>query len=224
MRADADDLGHDAADLGRGVELAFALPTLTGEVAHEILVGIAQDVVVVGTVLGEIELRLLEDGNEIREAIHHLLALAEFVRVVEVRKVRAGQTGVRVDQRLDDLSVDQTADVTLALEGDHVLEARAFRNDDGRGEVIAVAVFVGNVFDEEHEQDVVLVLAGIHATAQFIAGGPEGGVEVGFFNGHGLVLRGACLKDQRRVCIRWQGILLNPLARGWHPWPIGLPK
>jgi hypothetical protein len=33
----------------------------------------------------------------------------------------------------------------------------------------------------QHEQDVVLVLAGIHAAAQFIAGGPEGGVEVRFF-------------------------------------------
>ena len=50
----------------------------------------------------------------------------------------------------------------------------------------AVAVFVGDVLDEQHEQDVVLVLAGIHAAAQFVAGGPEGGVEVGFLDGHGV--------------------------------------
>ena len=72
----------------------------------------------------------------------------------------------------------------LPLEGDHVLEAGALWNRDGRGEVIGVAVFVGDVFDEQHEQDVVLVLAGIHAATQFIAGSPEGGVEVGFLDGH----------------------------------------
>ena len=33
------------------------------------------------------------------------------------------------------------------------------------GEVIGVAPLVGDVFDEQHEQDIVLVLAGIHATA-----------------------------------------------------------
>ena len=112
------------------------------------------------------------------------LTVAELVRVVEVRKVAAGEAGVGVDQRLDDLRVDLVADVAVALEGDHVLEARALRDDDRRREVVGVAVFVGDVFDEQHEQDVVLVLAGIHAAAQFIARGPEGGVEVGFLDGH----------------------------------------
>ena len=37
-----------------------------------------------------------------------------------------------------------------------------------------VSVLVADVLDEQHEQDVVLVLAGIHAAAQFIAAGPEG--------------------------------------------------
>ena len=52
------------------------------------------------------------------------------------------------------------------------------------GEVVGIAVFVRDVFDEEHEQDVVLVLAGVHAAAEFIAGGPEGRVEVGFLDCH----------------------------------------
>jgi hypothetical protein len=53
-----------------------------------------------------------------------------------------------------------------------------------RREVVAVAVLVGDVLDEQHEEDIVLVLAGIHAAAQFVAGGPEGGIEVGFLDGH----------------------------------------
>jgi hypothetical protein len=64
------------------------------------------------------------------------------------------------------------------------LKLAPFGDGDRRREVVAVAVLVADVLDEQHEQDVVLVLAGIHAAAQFIAGGPEGGVEVGFLDGH----------------------------------------
>src|SRR5439155_105215 len=48
---DADDLRHSATDLGRGVELALALSALSGEVPHEVLVGITEDVVAVSAVL-----------------------------------------------------------------------------------------------------------------------------------------------------------------------------
>ena len=65
-------------------------------------------------------------------------------------------------------------------------EAGSFGDGDGWGEVIGGSVFVGDIFDEEHEEDVVLVLAGVHAAAEFVAGGPEGGVEVGFLDCHGL--------------------------------------
>jgi hypothetical protein len=58
----------------------------------------------------------------------------------------------------------------------------------GWSEVVRIAVFIRDILDEKHEQDVVLVLAGIHAAAQFIARGPEGGVEVGFLYGHDLIL------------------------------------
>ena len=166
------------------VELTLALATLGGEVAHQVLVGIAEDVVVLRAVLREVELGLLEDADEVGQPVDHRLAFAELVRVVEVGEVAAGEAGVRVDQRLDDLGVDLVADVALALEGDHVLEAGTLGDSDGRCEVVAVAVLVGDVLDEQHEQDVVLVLAGIHAAAQFIARGPEGRVEVGFLDCH----------------------------------------
>ena len=73
-RRDADDLGHDAADFGRGVELPLALAALGGEVPHQVFVGVAEDVVVLGAVLREIELGLLEDGDEVGEALHLGLA------------------------------------------------------------------------------------------------------------------------------------------------------
>jgi len=179
--ADAEELRHDAADLGRSIELPFALAALGGEVPHQVFVGIAEDVVAVGAVLREVERRVLEDGDEVGKTVHHLLAAAEPGGVVEVRHV--GQL-VGIGQRPEDLLVDLVADVALALECDHVGKAGAPRNRD-RGERHA-DVFVADVFHEQQNEDVVLVLAGIHAAAQLITAGPEGGVEFGFFQGHFL--------------------------------------
>ena len=162
--ADADDLRHDAADLGGRVELALALAALGGEVPHQVFVGVAEDVVAFGAVLGEVEGRVLEDGDEVGEPVHHLLAAAELGGVVEVRHV--GQL-VGVGQRGDDLLVDLVADVALALERDHVLEAGARRDGDRR--VGLAGVLVADVLDEQQDEDVVLVLAGVHAAAQLVA-------------------------------------------------------
>ena len=41
---DADDFGDDAGDFGGGVELAFAFAAFGGEMAHEVFVGVAEDV------------------------------------------------------------------------------------------------------------------------------------------------------------------------------------
>jgi hypothetical protein len=45
-------------------------------------------------------------------------------------------------------------------------------SSNSAGKVAAVALRVGDVLDEQHEQEVVL--AAIHAAAEFIAGRPEG--------------------------------------------------
>jgi hypothetical protein len=58
LAGDAHDLGHDAADLRWRVELAFALATLRCEMPRKVLVGITQDVVVLGTVLRKVQLGL----------------------------------------------------------------------------------------------------------------------------------------------------------------------
>ena len=53
-----------------GCRTALALAALRGEMPHEVFVGVAQDVVVLGAVLREIQLRLLEDGDQVGEALH----------------------------------------------------------------------------------------------------------------------------------------------------------
>jgi hypothetical protein len=171
--ADTRDLGDDPAGFGGGQELALALAAVHGEVAHEIFVGIANDVVAFGTVTREIQRLVLEDGDEVGEPLDHLFAAAELGRVVKVRHV--GQS-VGLRQGGEDLLVDLVADVGPALEGNHVPEAGARGDDDGG--VGVAGVFVADVFDEEQDQDIVLVLAGVHAAAQFVATGPEGGVKL----------------------------------------------
>ena len=53
-------LRHDAADFGGGVELALTLAALSGEVPHQVFVSIAEDVVAICAVLGEVERFVLE--------------------------------------------------------------------------------------------------------------------------------------------------------------------
>ena len=67
--------------------MALALAAFSREVAHEIFIGITQNVVAVGSVLAEVERLVLENGDQVGEAVHHLLAAAELVGVVEVRHV-----------------------------------------------------------------------------------------------------------------------------------------
>ena len=84
---DTDDLSHDAAYFGGGVELTLALAALGGEVPHQVFVSIAEDVVALGAVLGNIECLVFKYGDQVGEPVHHLLAAAQLGRVIEVRHV-----------------------------------------------------------------------------------------------------------------------------------------
>ena len=184
VRPDPDNLGHDAGHLRRGVELPLALPRLGGEVPHEVLVRVAQQVVAVGAVGAEIE--PLEDPDELRETVLHLLPLAELSLVVEVREVDHALEKVVVGVgELADHLVDPVADLLGPLERDHVGEASPRRHRDV-GELVVARVLVRDVLHEEQREHVVLVLGRVHSAAQLVAALPERGVEVGFAEGHGV--------------------------------------
>ena len=174
--ADADDLGHDARDLGRGVELALALAGLGGEVAHQVFVGVAQQVVALGAVAAEVQRRSkmatsLESRSTISLPLPSLSSsLKSATSMTPLRSFASASLA-------DDL-VDLVADLLVALERDHVGEAAALGHVD-QGVRLA-GVLVGDVLHEQQDEDVVLVLGGIHAAAQLVAGLPEGGVEFGF--------------------------------------------
>ena len=177
--ADPDHLRHDAGHLGRGVELALALARLGGKVPHQVLVGVAEEVIAPGPVGAEVE--TFEDGDQLGEAVLHLLARAELGSVVEVGLVDDPLEVVGLGEIGNDL-VDPVADLLVALELRHVGEAAAIRHHD---ECIRPAgVLVRHVLHEEQGQDVVLVLRGVHAAPQLVATLPQRGVELGFLQRH----------------------------------------
>ena len=180
---DADEAGHHAAHFGRGVELALGLARLGGEVAHQVFIGVADQVVVRGAVAGEVQLRVLEDADELGDGLDEVLALAELVLVGEVGVVDdAVEGGVGLGDAIE-RDVDALADVRGVLEGDEVVEGTA--GGQLEQEVRAGLGLVAEVFDEQDDEHVVLVLRGVHAAAQFVARLPEFGVELGFLDGHG---------------------------------------
>ena len=120
--------------------------------------------------------------NENVTSENHVINCDTAFLVVEVGDVdRALEAVVGIGQLADDL-VDPVADLFVALGRHHVGKAAARRNvDQGIG---IAGVLVGDVLDEQQDKDVILVLAGIHAAAQLVAGLPEGGIEFGFLDGH----------------------------------------
>ena len=172
---DPDHLRHDPGNLGRSVELSLALARLGGEVPHQVFVGGAQEVIALGAVGAEVE--TFEDGDQLGEAVLHLLARAELRGVVEVGLVDDALEVVGLGEIADDL-VDPVADLLVALQLHHVGEAAAVGDHDERTR--SAGVPVRDVLHEEQGQDVVLVLRGVHAAPKLVAALPERGVELGF--------------------------------------------
>ena len=52
---------------------------------HQVLVGVAEDVVTIGAILGEVEGGILKDGDQVGELVDFFLVAAKLGVVVEVR-------------------------------------------------------------------------------------------------------------------------------------------
>ncbi len=179
IRADADHLRDDPGDLGRRVELPLALPRLGGEVPHQVLVGVAEQVVALGAVCPEV--KPLKYRHKPGEAVLHLFSPPELRLVVEVRLVDDAPEIVCFREPADDL-VDPIADLLVALQFHHIGETSTLRHHDDR--VLPSSVPVGDVLHKQQREDVVLVLRGIHTTTELIATAPEGAIEFRFLDRH----------------------------------------
>jgi len=74
------------------------------------------------------------------------------------------------------------ADFFVALQCHHVGKSAALGHvEEG---ILLAGIFVGDVFNEEENEDVILVLRGVHAPAQLVATFPQRAVKFGFLDGH----------------------------------------
>ena len=87
---------------------------------HQVFVGIAQNIVAIRSVLGEVERRVFKDRDQVAQPIDHLFVATKLCSVIEVRHI--GQL-VGTGERSDDFLVDLIANILRTLQRDHILEA-----------------------------------------------------------------------------------------------------
>ncbi len=159
--------------------------------AHQVFVGITENIVAFSPVPGKIKCRVFENSDEVGKRIDLILTAAELGVVVEVRHV--GEL-VGTCQRPEDLFIDLVANIGFTFEGNHLPEACSFRNSNGG--ITNTCVFVADILHKEQNENIVFVLAGIHATAKFIAALPERGIKFGFLESHTSINNGTYTTDR----------------------------
>ena len=185
----AGELGQQLGDGGGRVELAGLLARVGGEARNQVDVALADDV------LGharraQVERRLVEVLQHVLEAAVAVLGPAEIGLGIEVdvaeHAFELGAVGVFDLLQRD---VDQLADIGFVPLFIEVVEARAFGQDEtlalqapADADVVAAELLlvgfevvvpeIGNVFQEQHHKDVVLVLPGIDDAPEGVAGRP----------------------------------------------------
>ena len=145
------------------------------------LVGIPQQVVAPGPVAPEVQGRGVEDGRQVGKAVQHLLALPQLAVVVKVGHIDDALQIISLGQPPDDL-VDLVADLLIALKFHHIRKPAA--RGHVQQHVLLARVLVGDIFNKQLHQDIILVLGGVHAAPQLIAAFPQGAVQFRFFQGH----------------------------------------
>ena len=192
-----DDLDHHADDFGGRVELAALLARAVGKILDEVLVGRPQQIGELEVVVAQRDFVEVLDERDQRAVVHRPLAdaavevdpLQHVLERVRVGVFDGGQGLVqpRTDRRFQVGDADVTAlfvggtpagfqrHVEIVLVGvgklffDQVgLHAPPLVLGFQRGTVLAE--LVAHPFQEQHPEDVFLVLRGIHVAPQDVAG------------------------------------------------------
>lgn len=148
--------------------MAFALTTLGGKILHQILVSIADKVVIGCTILTEVEILVLEYCNKIAECIDLVFTLAEFCIIFKVCNENTFEA-IGFGKCLY-LFVYLLANVRITFEGDKVLKITIFWNVNIKA--LIATTLITDILNEENYQYIIFVLACIHAATKFIAAFP----------------------------------------------------
>ena len=150
-----------------------ALAGLLRKLHHEILIGIADDVITAGTVVFEVNRRILEYGNQAGHLIDQFFAGTKFVGIVETDIWKGTLESIVLKELLDNL-IHPFTDIAFPLGSNQVIKGCAFAYGK-LGERLTL-VSVGHIFKEQQDKHIVLVSCRFHATPQFIASFPKQGI------------------------------------------------
>ena len=189
-------LRQQRRDLGRGVELAGLLARARGELADQELVGVADDVPVADAGGPQVELGVGEVVQQVLQALVALFGAPQRGLGVEVDVAEDAFQLLLVgvldgfQRHVDDFA--QVGRVALGVERGEIgafgqlkllethapADARLVVAELRPVGVVVVAPYVGDVLDEQHHQDVVLVLGRVHRAAKGVARPPQDGVDL----------------------------------------------
>ena len=151
--------------------------------------------------------------------IHHLFALAELVRVVEIGHINDPLQVVGLGKPGDDL-VHLVANLLMAFERDHVGKTAALGHFEQV--VLLAGGLVGDVFDEQENEDVIswesLLFEDLLGNNRRVMAADGGNRGFAFRQAHGVCVSGGNLDDEfcthavRKDGGRGQGDLLRDAA------------
>ena len=105
--------------------MSLALSAFCSEFAHQIFVGVSDDVIAFSLVPGEVQFWTLEDGYEIGQLIDHFLTASQFLLIVKMCNINnALQVSIFVSKTGNDL-IHALADVLLSLKRNKVIKGAA---------------------------------------------------------------------------------------------------
>ena len=170
-----DNLCKNSGNLGRSIKLPFALSALRSKVAHQIFVCVTENIIPASFIVLEIKFRTLKNGNQTSELVHHFLTLAELCLVIEMCVIyHSAKIIVFGFSEFCNHLVHFFANIFVPLECNKVVKTSAFR--DGDVCIFDILELIGNIFDKQKCQYVILILRGIHSASEFIATCPQGAV------------------------------------------------
>ena len=149
------------------MSLAFA--RLLRKLHHEILVGIADDVIAAGTVIFEVNRRILKYGDQAGHLVDQFFAGAKLIRIVEANIRKRALKSVVLKELLDNL-IHALPNIWLSFRENQVIKGRPLA--DGKFGKRLTLVSVRYIFEEQQDKHIILVPCRFHAASQLIASLP----------------------------------------------------
>ena len=161
----ANHLCHHTTHLAWSIKLSLTLTAFRSKIFHQVFIGITQKVIITSTVAGKIKCIFCESRNKFRQSIYLVLTLTQFGIIIKIGSINHAAQIIFLCNLMDDF-IQSFTDITLITKRKNILPKTSFRNIE---KIILISLcLVTDIFKEEYNKYIILILAGIHATTQLI--------------------------------------------------------